>query len=73
MSAVRHPPGRDGRLWLEMPPPGPTTPLRYVGDGMFLSETEPDGTSLVVTKDRAHVRLYMGAMHWYGDRRPPRR
>lgn len=64
---------RDGRLWLEMPPPGPTTPLRYVGDGMFLSETEPDGTSLSVTKDRARVRLYMGAMHWYGDRRLQRR
>ena len=60
---------RDGSLWLEAPPPGPTTPLRYLGDGFFVSDVEPDGTSLQFTSGGSAVRLYMGAMHWYGTRR----
>ena len=60
---------RDGGLWLESPPPGPTTPLRYLGDGLFVSEEEPDGTAVRVATDRRSLTLYMGAMHWYGIRR----
>lgn len=33
---------REGGLWLQMPPPGPTTALRYLGGRAFASETEPD-------------------------------
>jgi D-alanyl-D-alanine carboxypeptidase len=55
-------------LWLETPPPGPTTPLRYVGHGRLVSDTEPDGVSLEFASDRTSVRLYMGAMYWYGTR-----
>jgi CubicO group peptidase (beta-lactamase class C family) len=60
---------RGGQLWLEAPPPGPTTPLRFLGDGRFVSETEPDGTAIDLSADGSEARLYMGAMHWYGTRR----
>lgn len=64
---------REGRLWLEVPPPGPTTPLRYVGGRAFVSDTEPDAYRVDFAEgDPApEVRLFMGAMHWYGTRRPP--
>jgi D-alanyl-D-alanine carboxypeptidase len=55
-------------LWLETPPPGPTTPLRYLGNGSFVSDDEPDGVAIEFAEDRRSVRLYMGAMHWYGTR-----
>jgi D-alanyl-D-alanine carboxypeptidase len=55
-------------LWLEAPPPGPTTPLRYLGNGAFVSDAEPDGVSIEFASERTSVRLYMGAMHWYGTR-----
>jgi hypothetical protein len=55
-------------FWLEAPPPGPTTPLRYVGNGVFVSDAEPDGVSIEFASERKSVRLYMGAMHWYGIR-----
>jgi D-alanyl-D-alanine carboxypeptidase len=60
---------RAGGLWLEAPPPGPTTPLRYLGDGRFVSDEEPDGTAVQLAPDRATLTLYMGAMHWYGVKR----
>ena len=59
---------RGDALWLETPPPGPTTALRYLGQGRFVSETEPDGVAIEFADDRRVVRLYMGAMHWYGTR-----
>ena len=59
---------RQGRLWLVTPPPGPTTPLRHIGESTFVSDIEPDGTELRFSADRNAVRLYMGAMHWYGRR-----
>lgn len=59
---------RGDALWLETPPPGPTTPLRYLGKGSFVSNDEPDGVAIEFTADRRSVRLYMGAMHWYGTR-----
>jgi D-alanyl-D-alanine carboxypeptidase len=55
-------------FWLEAPPPGPTMPLRYVGNGVFVSDAEPDGVSIEFASERKSVRLYMGAMHWYGIR-----
>lgn len=55
-------------LWLETPPPGPTTPLRHLGNGSFVSDDEPDGAAVEFSTDRRSVRLYMGAMHWYGTR-----
>ena len=59
---------RGDALWLESPPPGPTTGLRYLGDGRFVSETEPDGVAIEFADDRRVVRLYMGAMYWQGTR-----
>jgi D-alanyl-D-alanine carboxypeptidase len=55
-------------LWLETPPPGPTTALRYLGQGSFVSDDEPDGVAIEFAADRRSLRLYMGAMHWYGTR-----
>jgi CubicO group peptidase (beta-lactamase class C family) len=61
---------RAERLWLEMPPPGPTTALRYLGGRAFVGETDPDACR--VDFDHAapasELRLFMGAMHWYGVR-----
>jgi D-alanyl-D-alanine carboxypeptidase len=61
---------RDDRLWLEMPSPGPTTPLRYLGRREFAGEVDPDAYRLDFGDGgRANdLRLFMGAMHWYGVR-----
>lgn len=64
---------RDTRLWLEMPRPGPTTPLLHLGDLEFAAETDPDAYRVKFDdlKGPAHeVRVMMGGMHWYGRRRP---
>lgn len=64
---------RGDRLWLEMPRPGPTTALRYLGKGEFACESAPDACRLTFRDTRtpaAEVRLLMGAMHWYGVRLP---
>jgi D-alanyl-D-alanine carboxypeptidase len=63
---------RDGNLWLEMPRPGPTTPLSYLGDGVFAGD---DPEAIRVTFDAAAgpaetLRLLMAGMRWYGERRP---
>jgi CubicO group peptidase (beta-lactamase class C family) len=64
---------RDGRLWLEVPPPGPTSRLLHQGEGVFVAELEPDVINLSVgAPDRsgrpARVVLLMGSMRWYGRR-----
>jgi len=62
---------RDQQLWLEAPPPGPTTPLRYLGDGAFAGDRDPDAVRVTfdhVDGRAARLRLYMGGMHWYGQR-----
>ena len=59
---------RGDALWLETPPPGPTTPLRYLGNRSFVSDDEPDGVAIEFAEGLRSVRLYMGAMHWYGTR-----
>ncbi|MES0875217.1 serine hydrolase domain-containing protein [Sinimarinibacterium thermocellulolyticum] len=64
---------RDGQLWLEMPPPGPTTRLRYLGHGEFACESDPDACRLTVGHrdgPAEDLRIFMGAMHWYGVRLP---
>ncbi len=64
---------KDGRLWLAMPPPGPTTALRYLGSGEFVSHSDPDVYRLTFSAGdgaAGHMRLFMGAMHWYGVRLP---
>lgn len=64
---------RGGQLWLEMPPPGPTTALRYLGDEEFACETDSDACRLTFSAGDApanELRLFMGAMHWYGVRSP---
>ncbi|QXD15821.1 beta-lactamase family protein [Rhodocaloribacter litoris] len=62
---------RAGRLWLEMPPPGPTTPLTYLGNHAFAGR-DPDAHR-VTFDDRAGaaetLRLLMGGMYWYGRRK----
>jgi len=64
---------RDRRLWLEMPRPGPTTALRYIGNGEFACESDPDACRLTFSDGDTparELRLFMGAMHWYGARLP---
>lgn len=63
---------RDGRLSTEAPPPVPTAPLLYQGDGRFAAETDPDAIQLAFTVegDRAErLVLSMAGMHWYGRRK----
>jgi D-alanyl-D-alanine carboxypeptidase len=62
---------RDGRLWIETPPPAPTSPLLSQGEGRFVAETDPDAIQLAFTLegDRAErLVLSMAGMHWYGRR-----
>jgi len=61
---------RGERLWLEMPPPGPTTPLRYLGTRAFAGDMDPDAYRLDFGdgEPATELRLFMGAMHWYGVR-----
>jgi CubicO group peptidase (beta-lactamase class C family) len=63
---------REGRLWLEMPRPAPTTALRYLGGGEFVGADDPEACRLTFTGGDGptpRVRLFMAAMHWYGVRR----
>lgn len=62
---------RNGQLWLEMPRPGPTTPLIYLGNDKFAGEADSDAYQLTFsggTEAAVELRLLMGAMHWYGRR-----
>jgi D-alanyl-D-alanine carboxypeptidase len=64
---------RDGHLWLVMPRPGPTTRLRYLGRGEFVCESDPDACQLTVgggDRPASDLRIFMGAMYWYGVRLP---
>ncbi len=63
---------RDGRLWLQMPRPGPTTALVHLGNGEFVGEADPDAYGLVLSPGEGSAQellLLMGAMRWYGIRR----
>jgi D-alanyl-D-alanine carboxypeptidase len=62
---------RDGRLWLEMPPPGPTTALTYLGGQQFAGDVDPDAYHVAFDSSgetAQGLRLLMGGMHWYGTR-----
>jgi D-alanyl-D-alanine carboxypeptidase len=62
---------RDGRLWIEMPRPGPTTALTYLGEEEFAGDADPDAyrVTFVGNSGTAEtLRLLMGGMHWYGYR-----
>lgn len=67
---------REGRLWMESPPPAPTAPLLRLGDGKLVSETDPDAIQLTFSPgggpDRRLV-LSMAGMHWYGRRTDPQK
>jgi len=63
---------RDGQLWLQVPAPGPTTPLRQLGEGHFAGAIEPDAYRVTFSSGAGpaqELRLFMAAMHWYGVRR----
>jgi len=62
---------RDGALWLESPPPGPTTKLTWHGAGRFTADADPESIELVFVQSSGPaqtVRLMMGAMYWHGVR-----
>lgn len=64
---------RDGRLWVRMPPPGPTSALIPLGADEFAGAEDPDVLQLrfdVAGGLARDVRVLMGGMHWYGTRRP---
>lgn len=56
---------REGRLWMETPPPAPTAPLLHLGAGTFVAATDPDAIRLVFEGER--LTLSMAGMHWYGS------
>jgi D-alanyl-D-alanine carboxypeptidase len=60
---------REGGMWLEMPPPGPTTRLVYRGYGRFVGAGDPDATVVTFSSSGQMVTLFMGAMNWTGTRR----
>lgn len=63
---------RGSRLWLEMPRPGPTVPLVYLGNSRFASTAEPDAHQLAFSAgETPDLQLLMGAMHWYGPHVSP--
>ena len=62
---------RDGRLWFEMPQPGPTFQMRHIGGGRFVDDADPDASAVQFDDDARPaqgLRLLMGGMHWYGKR-----
>lgn len=62
---------RDGSLWLQSPPPGPSGRLVHVGNCVFVLEADPDANQAVFSCDSARrLTLTMGAMNWYGTQRP---
>lgn len=64
---------RDGRLWIETPPPAPTSPLLYQGKERFVAESDPDAIQLAFTFEGGRAEkmvLSMAGMHWYGRRKP---
>jgi D-alanyl-D-alanine carboxypeptidase len=62
---------RDGALTLEAPPPGPTTRLTHHGGGRFTGDADSESIELLFQagSPSPSVRLMMGAMYWYGERR----
>lgn len=62
---------RDGRLWLVMPRPAPSAPLRHHGEGTFVSTTDPDAVQVTFApagERSTHARVLFAGMHWYGRR-----
>jgi hypothetical protein len=62
---------RGERLWLEMPKPGPTLPLRYVGAGSLVAEPDPDALTVPFSEGGAPINeigVFMSSMHWHGVR-----
>lgn len=58
-------------LWLEVPRPGPTTALTYLGDHAFSGDVDPDAYRVTFDGNDGvaqSLRLPMGGMHWYGFR-----
>ena len=65
---------RDGQLRFEMPRPGPTFPLRYIGGNRFVDDSDIDASALRFSEadqPAQQLTLYMGAMHWRGRRVNP--
>lgn len=63
---------REGRLWIETPPPAPTSPLLFQGEGTLVAETDPDAIQLVfepLSSGGRRLILSMAGMHWYGNLR----
>ena len=64
---------RGNALWLEWPPPGPTSKLLYQSGNTFAAAMEPD--AIRVTFERPdqsgrapRMTVLMAGMHWYGRR-----
>jgi D-alanyl-D-alanine carboxypeptidase len=62
---------RGTQQWLKSPPPGPSGPLVHVGRCVFVLEQEPDANELAVSCDKeGNLQMMMGAMYWYGQKKP---
>ena len=63
----------NAQLWLQWPPPGPTSKLIHLGSGAFAAELEPDVIRVRFdASDRSGVvrkaTILMAGMYWYGQR-----
>ena len=58
---------RNGELWFEAQPPAPTMKLTHAGSGRFVGDVAPDSIEVLI--GAGGIRLMMGAMYWYGERR----
>ena len=65
---------RSGRLWTEMPPPGPSSQLEYRGKHSFWAVSEPDAVHVEFREFRQNrpqqLIMLMAGMQWYGRRVP---
>ena len=62
---------RDGRLHLEMPPPGPSSPLGWRVGRELAADLAPDAVRVLVPAGAGRadrIVLRFAGMHWYGTR-----
>lgn len=65
---------RGDDLWMETPPPAPSSRLLFQGEGRFAAKSEPDAVALAFEpagRGGRRLVLTMAGMAWYGMPLPP--